>query len=171
MSMVIFLNDCILDHEVSLNKFQKADTLQVMGFPGGSDGKSICPQCGRPGFDPWVRKMPWKKKWQPTPVLLPGKFHGWRNFVGYSPWGCKESDTKPSDFTFTFHFHSNILEFLVGASGKKSACQCRRHKRSRFNAWVSKMIWRWAWQRPPVFLLGASQEQRSLVHEATNSWT
>ena len=51
-----------------------------------------CLQCGRPRFDPWVRKMPWRRKWQPTPVLLPGKFHGWRSLVGYSPWGRKESD-------------------------------------------------------------------------------
>ena len=34
--------------------------------------------------DPWVRKIPWRRKWQPTPVLLPGKFHGWRSLVGYS---------------------------------------------------------------------------------------
>ena len=34
----------------------------------------------------------WRRKWQPTPVLLPGKCHGWRSLVGYSPWGCKESD-------------------------------------------------------------------------------
>ena len=46
-----------------------------------------------PGFDPWVRKMLWKRKWQPTPVLLPGKFHGQSSLVGYSPWGRKESDT------------------------------------------------------------------------------
>ena len=39
----------------------------------------------------WVRKIPWRKKWQPTPVLLSGKFHGWRSLVGYSPWGGKES--------------------------------------------------------------------------------
>ena len=62
-------------------------------FPGGSDGKSVCLQCGRRGFDPWVEKIPWRRKWQPTSVLLPGKFHGWRSLVGYSPWGCKESDT------------------------------------------------------------------------------
>ena len=62
------------------------------GFPSGSDGKSICLQCGRPGFDPWVVKMPWRRKWQPTPVPLPGKSHGWRSLVGYSPWGRKESD-------------------------------------------------------------------------------
>ena len=43
----------------------------------------------------WVKvgKIPWRRKWQPTPVLLPGKSHGWRSLAGYSPWGCKESDT------------------------------------------------------------------------------
>ena len=52
-----------------------------------------CLQLGRPGFDPWVRKIPWRRKWQPTPVFLPGKSHGQRSLVGYSPWGRKESDT------------------------------------------------------------------------------
>ena len=42
----------------------------------------------------------WRRKWQPTPVLLPGKFHGWRTLVGYSAWGPKESDT-----TERLHFH------------------------------------------------------------------
>ena len=45
------------------------------------------------GFDPWVGKFPWRRKWQPTPVFLPGESHGWRSLVGYSPWGLKESDT------------------------------------------------------------------------------
>ena len=44
-------------------------------LPGGSDSKIGCLQCGRPGFNLWVRKIPWRRKWQPTPVLLPGKFH------------------------------------------------------------------------------------------------
>ena len=65
----------------------------LMDFPGGSDGKSVCLQCGRPGLDPWVGKIPWIRKWQPTPVLFPGKSHGWRSLVGYSPWGHKELDT------------------------------------------------------------------------------
>ena len=39
------------------------------------------------------KKFFWRRKWQSTPVLLPRKFHGWRSLVGYSPWGCKESDT------------------------------------------------------------------------------
>ena len=50
-------------------------------------------QCRRPGLDTWVRKMPWRRNWQPTPVFSPGKSHGQRSLVGYSPWGFKESDT------------------------------------------------------------------------------
>ena len=53
---------------------------------------SICLQCGRPRSNPWVGKISWRRKWQPTPVLLAGKSHGWRSLVGYSPWGRKESD-------------------------------------------------------------------------------
>ena len=53
----------------------------------------ICLQCGRPGFDLWVEKILWRRKWQPTPVFLPREFHGQRILAGYSPWGCKESDT------------------------------------------------------------------------------
>ena len=45
------------------------------------------------GFDPWVGKIPWRRKWQPTPVFLPGESHGQRSLVGYSPWGPRESDT------------------------------------------------------------------------------
>ena len=48
--------------------------------------------------DLWVRKIPWRRKWQPTPVILPGEFHGQRSLAGYSPWGHKESDT--TEFTF-----------------------------------------------------------------------
>ena len=40
-------------------------------------------------FNPWVRRIPWSRKGQPIPVFLPGKFHGQRILVGYSPWGCK----------------------------------------------------------------------------------
>ena len=43
-------------------------------------------------FDPWVRKILWRRKWQPTPVFLPGKSHGQRSLVGYGLWGCKELD-------------------------------------------------------------------------------
>ena len=53
----------------------------------------ICLQCGRPGFQPRVGKIPWRREWQPTPVFLPGESHGQKGLVGYSPWGCKQSDT------------------------------------------------------------------------------
>ena len=41
---------------------------------------------------PWVKKIPWRRGWQPTPIFLPGEFHGQRSLADYSPWGCKESD-------------------------------------------------------------------------------
>ena len=43
-------------------------------------------------FDPWVREIPWRRKWHPTPVFLPGQSHVQRSLLGYSPWGCKKSD-------------------------------------------------------------------------------
>ena len=66
-------------------------SLALPFFPGGSDGKASVYDAGDP-FDPWVEKIPWRRKWQSTPVLLSGKSHGQRNLVGYSPWGRKESD-------------------------------------------------------------------------------
>ena len=58
--------------------------------PGGSSGKEYACQCRRHrrrGFNPWVGKIPWRRKCQPTPVFLPEESHGRRNLVGYSPWG------------------------------------------------------------------------------------
>ena len=46
-----------------------------------------------PRFDSRVGKVPWRRKWQPTPVFLPGESHGQKSLAGYSPWGRKESDT------------------------------------------------------------------------------
>ena len=57
-----------------------------------SGKKSTC-QWRRSGFDPWIRKILWRRKWKPTPVFLPGKSCGQRNLAGNSPWGCKELDT------------------------------------------------------------------------------
>ena len=53
---------------------------------------SVCLQCGRPGFDPSVRKIPWRRQWRPTPVFLPGESHGRRSLVG-SNWIREQSDT------------------------------------------------------------------------------
>ena len=50
-------------------------------------------RCRGHGFHLWVGKIPWRRKWQHSPIFLPGKFHGQRSLMGYSPWGCKELDT------------------------------------------------------------------------------
>jgi len=62
------------------------------GFPGGSDGKESACNAEDPRFDPWVKKILWRRTWLPTPVFLPGESHGQRSLVGYSPWGHIESD-------------------------------------------------------------------------------
>ena len=53
----------------------------------------ICLQCRKPGFDPWVQKILWRREWLPTPVFLPREFNGQRSLAGYTPWGHKELDT------------------------------------------------------------------------------
>ena len=77
-----------------------------LGFPGGSEDKASAQNAGNK-FDPWAGKIPWRRKWQPTPVLLPGKSHGWRSLVGYSPWGRKELN-----MTEQLHFHLCIAKWL-----------------------------------------------------------
>ena len=67
----------------------------IKGFPAGNSGREPAGRCSRHErrwFDPWVGKIPWRRKWQATPVFLPGKPCGQRSLVGYNPWGHKESD-------------------------------------------------------------------------------
>ena len=80
---------------------------KAWGLPWWLCGKEPACRCRkhrRLGFDPWVRKIPWRRKWQTTPVLLPGKSHGQRSLVGYSPQGRKGSDT-----TEQLHNHSHLI--------------------------------------------------------------
>ena len=63
-----------------------------MSFSDGASGKEPAYQRRRPGLDPWVRKIPWRRAWQPTPVFLPGEFFAQRSLAGYSPRGRKELD-------------------------------------------------------------------------------
>ena len=60
--------------------------------PGIKSSSLTSPPCNAE-FNPWVGKIPWRRKWQPTPVFLPGEFHGQRSLAGCSPWCHKESDT------------------------------------------------------------------------------
>ena len=76
-----------------LTSFCHVIWLHYLGFPTCfSDKESTC-QCRRHEFSLWVSKIPHRRIWQPTLVFLLGKSHGQRSLVGYSPWGCKESDT------------------------------------------------------------------------------
>ena len=78
-------------------KFQTSTILMTIrkkyGLPWWLGQLEISPQCGRPRFEPCFRKIPWNRKWPPTPVFLPGEFHGQRNLEGYSPQIRKKSDT------------------------------------------------------------------------------
>ena len=96
-----------------------------LGFPGSSDGKaSVCNEGDLgliPGFDPWVGNIPWRRKWQPTPVSLPGESRGRRSLVGYGPQGHKESDTtKRLQFSYTI---GNSSQYSVVINGKR---MCKR---------------------------------------------
>ena len=60
--------------------------VHTWGFPGGTGGKKKkCRRHQRLRFNPWVRKIPWRRAWRPTPEFLPGEFHGQRSLAGYSP--------------------------------------------------------------------------------------
>ena len=82
---------CITCSSINITlKFKVTGTLNLespMVFPDDSDGKEFNCQCRRCGFDPWVGKILWRRKRQPSPVLLPGKSHGYRSLAGYSLWG------------------------------------------------------------------------------------
>ena len=72
-------------------------------------------RCKRSEFNPWVRKISWRRAWQSTPVFLPAELHGQRSLVGYSPWGCRQLDTTEqlthtSDTTTSFIFSNNTME-------------------------------------------------------------
>ena len=64
-----------------------------MGLPWWLRWLRICLQGRRPGLDPWVGAIPWRKKWQPTPIFLPGEFHRQKSLLGYSSRGHKGSHT------------------------------------------------------------------------------
>ena len=81
---------------------------------------SVCRQCGRFGFDPWVGKIPWRRKWQPAPVLLPRKSHGGRSLVGYSPWSCRVGHGWVTSLYFSFYilwkWSTDVHEMSFSAS-------------------------------------------------------
>ena len=99
LKSAVFLFSVLLYHSLS------SCLSQDWGFPGGAGGKEPtcqCRRCMRLKFYPSVRKIPWRRKWQPTPVFLPGEFHRQRSLVDSSPWGHKESDTIVTLWQYTY---------------------------------------------------------------------
>ena len=78
---------------ITLVGFYRNGSQFLLQLPRWCSGKESTCQCRRCGFDPWVGKIPWRRKWQPTPVFLPGESHGQRSLGGYNPQGLKELDT------------------------------------------------------------------------------
>ena len=91
----------------------------LSGFPGGTRSEEPAYQSRRQKrcrFDLWVRKTSWRRKWLPTPVLLPGEFHGQRSLVGYSSCSHKESDTAER---LTHKNHRSPQQDASGSSGPR----------------------------------------------------
>ena len=158
-------------------------------FPHSSVGKESTCNAGDPGSIPGSGRFPWRRKWQPTPVFLPGGSHGQRSLAGYSSWGLKNQHdlaTKPPPAQYGIGLlwrtgKAGVLLFMASQkvghdlatqqqqyrmglswwlSSKESTCQSRR---LRFYPWVRKIPLRRKWQPSPMFLLGKSHGQRRLV--------
>ena len=85
--------DSGLDCSGIREKWIDSISINPQGFPWWHSSKEPICQCRRPGFNPWIRKIPRRRKWEPTPEFLPGKSHEQRSPSGSSPWGHKELDT------------------------------------------------------------------------------
>ena len=87
----------------------------------------------RPGFDLWIKKIPWRREWLPIPVFLPRDFYGQKNLVGYSPWGCRvRCDWVTNTFTFivdlqccvSFKCTPRLFIYAYAAAAAKSLQSC-----------------------------------------------
>ena len=111
------------------------------GLPWWIRWYRVCLQCRKPGLVPWVGNIPQSRKWQPTPVLLPGKSHGWRSLIGCSPWGREEWD-----MTEQLHFHFSLLCIGEG-TGNPLQCSCLENPRDRGAWWAAiyggAQSWTW----------------------------
>ena len=123
-------------------------------LPRWLSGKESACQCRRLGFHPWIRKIPWRRKWQPTPVFLPKKSHGQRSLAGYNPWS-----------------HRVRHDWL-------STHACNNRERSKENRGERNIQWRigrlktkiqapWV---PSEVLINLSQRERMSPTHSTTCW-
>ena len=110
----------------------------------------ICLQCRWPRFDPWVRKIPWRRQWLTTPVFLIGELHGQKSLAGYSPWGRKESDMT-EQLTFSLFKTINLERTSLVA-------QIVKYLPTMWETWVQSLGWE------------DSLEKEMATHSSTLAW-
>ena len=122
-----------------------------------ADPQSLDHQEAQGGF---LLKVPKNHPPKPSPEACPGVFRrpAWAPALSPTHWKTGHLPAGPILGAARWSW-----DFPSGASGKEPACQCRRLKRHRFDPWVGKIFWRWAWQPTPVFLPGESHGQRNLA--------
>ena len=115
--------------------------MLLLGFPGGTNGKETICQCRRHKrrrSDPWVRKIPWGKTWQPTPVFLPREPHGQRSLAGYRLWGCREPPWAMNSMTQSCKLPPVMPELVVAPQSQRTGCPSHR-----FFPWPLPLHWKW----------------------------
>ena len=146
-------------------------------------------QCRRHGFNLWSGKIPWRRKWQPTPVFLPGKSHGQRSLAGYSTRGHKELDmTEKLSTSRSYMLQCVIVVFICACLGEGSGTPLQyfclenpmdrgawwaavhgvarvRHDRATSLSLFTFMHWRRKWQPTPVFLPRESLGSHRVRHD------
>jgi len=87
----LLLQSVLKMHLTPSSKYQLQVSVNIRSFPVAQTVRRL-PTMWETQVHPWIGKISWRRQWQPTPVFLPGKSHGRKNLVGYSPWGREESD-------------------------------------------------------------------------------
>ena len=129
-SWVEKLTDVAAVFSIALASGKEGLWLQVLfllGLPRWLSGKGSTCQCRKHRFNPWVRRIPWRREWLSTPLFLPGESHGQRTLVGYSPWSHKESDTAERTST-----HTHICFFCISKAHCAEKAQPQKDLREGF---------------------------------------
>ena len=111
----MYISICILFHILFhcslLQDIQYSFLCYAVGLCRWHSGKESTCQCRKLRFSPLVRKIPQSRKWQPTPIFLPGKFHGQRSLAGYSPWGCRVKHDWVTKWARTYAIQQGLVVY------------------------------------------------------------
>ena len=142
-------------------------SLLSVGLCKWLSGKESACQCGKCGFSPWVGKIPWRREWQPTPVFVPVKSHGWRSLAGYSPWGSQESDT-----TERLRTHHCLWYWVTPpALGQGAPSQCVPLTPSFSSSQVHSSQGTFSWEMNTIFREPATRLSQSMEKQIEDDST